>query len=62
MFRTLLCLIVVSFVVIQTARGVTADIVWNEALMIMLAHYFTSRRFDTLVAGASHKAGSCRCD
>ena len=43
--RALLCLIVVSFLVIQTARGVRVDVVWSEALMITLAHYFTTRRF-----------------
>jgi uncharacterized iron-regulated membrane protein len=46
--RALLCLIVVSFLVIQTARGVRIDVVWTEALMIMLAHYFTTRRFVSL--------------
>jgi hypothetical protein len=43
--RALLCLIIVSFLVIQTARGVRVDVVWSEALMIALAHYFTTRRF-----------------
>jgi hypothetical protein len=43
--RALLCLIIVSFLVIQTARGVRVDVVWSEALMITLAHYFTTRRF-----------------
>jgi hypothetical protein len=43
--RALLTLIIVSFVVIQTARGIPVDVVWSEALMIMLAHYFTTRRF-----------------
>jgi|HubBroStandDraft_6_1064221.scaffolds.fasta_scaffold11285_4 hypothetical protein len=43
--RALLCLIIVAFLVIQTARGVRVDVVWSEALMIMLAHYFTTRRF-----------------
>jgi hypothetical protein len=42
--RALLCLIVVSFVVAQTTRGVGVAVVWHESLMIMLAHYFTSRR------------------
>ncbi len=43
--RALLCLIIVTFLVIQTARGVRVDVVWSEALMITLAHYFTTRRF-----------------
>jgi hypothetical protein len=43
--RALLCLVVLAFLVLQTARGVRVDVVWNEALMIMLAHYFTTRRF-----------------
>lgn len=43
--RALLCLIIVAFLVTQTARGVRVDVVWNEALMITLAHYFTTRRF-----------------
>jgi len=42
--RALLCLIVVSFVVAQTALGVGVAVVWHESLMIMLAHYFTTRR------------------
>src|SRR5579859_1466219 len=42
--RALLCLIVVSFVVAQTARGAGVAVVWHESLMIMLAHYFTTRR------------------
>jgi len=42
--RALLCLIVVSFVVAQTARGTSVAVVWHESLMIMLAHYFTTRR------------------
>jgi hypothetical protein len=43
--RALLCLIIVVFLVIQTARGARVDVVWNEAMMITLAHYFTTRRF-----------------
>jgi hypothetical protein len=43
--RALLCLVVVAFVVAQTARGVAVAVVWHESLMIMLAHYFTARRF-----------------
>jgi hypothetical protein len=43
--RALLCLIVVAFVVAQTARGIAVAVVWQESLMIMLAHYFTTRRF-----------------
>jgi hypothetical protein len=42
--RALLCLIVVSFVVAQTALGTSVAVVWHESLMIMLAHYFTTRR------------------
>jgi hypothetical protein len=36
---------IVAFLVTQTARGVRVDVVWSEALMITLAHYFTTRRF-----------------
>jgi hypothetical protein len=43
--RALLCLVIVSFLVLQTARGIRVDVVWSEALMITLAHYFTTRRF-----------------
>ncbi len=43
--RALLCLVVVSFIVAQTVRGVGVAVVWHESLMIMLAHYFTTRRF-----------------
>ena len=43
--RALLCLVIVSFLVVQTARGIRVDVVWSEALMITLAHYFTTRRF-----------------
>ncbi len=43
--RALLCLVVVAYVVMQTARGVGVTVVWHESLMIMLAHYFTTRRF-----------------
>src|SRR4051812_21142249 len=48
--RALLCLVVVMFIVVQTARGRGVGVVWNEALMIMLAHYFTTRRFVPLSA------------
>src|SRR5580704_15649632 len=48
--RALLCLVVVSFVVAQTARGIGVAVVWHESLMIMLAHYFTTRRMVPLTS------------
>lgn len=43
--RALLTLLIVAVVVVQTLRGQEVAILWVEALMIALAHYFTSRRF-----------------
>ncbi len=43
--RALLTILVVAFIVVQTARGKDIGLLWSETLMIMLAHYFTSRRF-----------------
>jgi hypothetical protein len=42
--RALLTLIVVGVVVIQLVRGHEVEPLWTETLMIVLAHYFTSRR------------------
>lgn len=46
--RALLTLVLVGFVVVQLKRGVPLRIVWTETLMIVLAHYFTSRRLINL--------------
>ncbi len=43
--RALLTILVVGFIVWQTAMGKKIGLLWSETLMIMLAHYFTSRRF-----------------
>jgi hypothetical protein len=43
--RALLTILVVGFIVWQTAENKTIRLLWSETLMIMLAHYFTSRRF-----------------
>lgn len=42
--RALLTLMTVGFIVVQTARGERIGLLWFESLMIVLAHYFTSRR------------------
>ena len=43
--RALLTLLVVGFIVAQTVQNAKIGLLWSETLMIMLAHYFTSRRF-----------------
>jgi len=43
--RALLTILVVGFIVWQTAENTAIGLLWSETLMIMLAHYFTSRRF-----------------
>lgn len=42
--RALLTLMTVGFIVLQTARGERVSLLWFESLMIVLAHYFASRR------------------
>jgi hypothetical protein len=42
--RALLTIMTVGFVTLQTARGERVGLLWFESLMIVLAHYFTSRR------------------
>ena len=42
--RALLTLMTVGFITIQTARGERVSLLWFESLMIVLAHYFASRR------------------
>jgi hypothetical protein len=49
--RGLLTMMVVGFVVAQTAKGESVGLLWSETLMIVLAHYFTSRRFVELPPG-----------
>jgi hypothetical protein len=46
--RALLTLTCVAVVVVETARGQPLDLFWVEALLISMAHYFTSRRFVSL--------------
>lgn len=43
--RALLTLLVVGYIIGQTWRGLPLRLLWTETLMIVLAHYFTSRRF-----------------
>lgn len=49
--RALLTLTCVAVVVANTARGVPLDVFWIEALLIAMAHYFTTRRFVNLPPG-----------
>ena len=42
--RALLTLMTVGFITVQTARGEKVSLLWFESLMIVLAHYFASRR------------------
>lgn len=42
--RAILTLMTVGFIVVQTARGEAVGLLWFESLMIVLAHYFASRR------------------
>lgn len=50
--RALLTLTCVAVVVVNTARGQDLDLFWVEALLISMAHYFTSRRFVSLPPAA----------
>lgn len=43
--RALLTLLIIAVVIVETIRGQPLDDLWNETLLIALAHYFTSRRF-----------------
>jgi hypothetical protein len=42
--RAILTLMTVGFITFQTARGEKVGLLWFESLMIVLAHYFASRR------------------
>src|SRR6188472_4593407 len=53
--RALLTLMTVGFIVVQTARGFQVSLLWFESLMIVLAHYFTHRRFVPLSPGLRDK-------
>jgi hypothetical protein len=46
--RALLTLLVVAVVIVEVGRGQEVGPLWTETLMIVLAHYFTSRRFVNL--------------
>lgn len=46
--RALLTLLIVGVVVIQVVQGQKVEALWTETLMIVLAHYFTSRRLVSL--------------
>jgi len=43
--RALLTLLVVGIVSVEIYRDHSLDVLWTETLMIVLAHYFTTRRF-----------------
>lgn len=43
--RALVTIIIVFFICYQTAVGAPVKLLWTETLMIVLAHYFASRRF-----------------
>lgn len=42
--RALLALLIVAVVVVEMLRGHNLDLLWSETLMIVLAHYFATRR------------------
>ncbi len=46
--RALLTLLVIAVVLTSIVQNRNPDILWSEALLIALAHYFTSRRFVAL--------------
>jgi len=46
--RAALALLIAAVVVVQMARGQEVELLWTETLMIVLAHYFTSRRLINL--------------
>jgi magnesium-transporting ATPase (P-type) len=48
--RAYLTLLVIAVIVMEAIRGRRLDLVWSETLMIVLAHYFTSRRLIDLPA------------
>jgi hypothetical protein len=56
--RALLTLTCVAVVVVTTARAQPLDLFWVEALLISMAHYFTSRRFVSLPPAALRKLES----
>lgn len=56
--RALLTLTCVAVVVVNTARGQELDLFWVEALLISMAHYFTSRRFVSLPPATIRKLES----
>ena len=43
--RALLTILIVTVVIVRLGRGQEVELLWTETLMIVLAHYFTSRRF-----------------
>jgi hypothetical protein len=43
--RAILTLLILTVVIVETARGHRLEELWSETLLIALAHYFTSRRF-----------------
>jgi Kef-type K+ transport system membrane component KefB len=48
--RAYLTLLVLAVIVVEVVRGHPLALVWSETLMIVLAHYFTSRRLIDLPA------------
>lgn len=53
--RALLTLLVLAVVIVQVYRGREIEPLWAETLMIVLAHYFSSRRFIHLTPEAIHQ-------
>ena len=43
--RALLAFMVVLVIVVEVVRNASIEVIWTETLMIVLAHYFSSRRF-----------------
>ena len=43
--RAILTILVVAVVLVEVIRGKPVELLWSETLMIVLAHYFSSRRF-----------------
>jgi hypothetical protein len=46
--RAAMALVIAAVVVVQMAMGQQVELLWSETLMIVLAHYFTSRRLINL--------------
>ena len=42
--RAMLTLLIMAVVIVEAVRGHRPDLLWSETLLIVLAHYFSSRR------------------